>query len=288
MSLDRASIFYAVARLPQGGGAASPVDLTERVIDFTYEDREKGSDRLKLTVDNFDLIQFDDPLFETGQFLQVTWGVGANLAPTHKMVIKKVTGARQLTVEAHHKSVVMDSIRKRRKFENVTRSAVVRQIATEYRFRAPDIEDTTEVFEEIAQSNLTDAQFLRKLAHLEGFQFYLDASGLHWHERRLDQAPRKEYFYYRNPEAEGEILDFSIENDVTRRPGRVKVKSRDPLTKKEIEASASNSEDPDRVVLMGTTGVKASYQYVTQDGSAYPYDEIADGVYVSAVIRRVS
>ena len=151
------------------------------MIDFSFEDREKGTDRLKLTVDNFDLIQFDDPLFETGQFLQVTWGVGGTVAPLHKMVIKKVTGARQLTVEAQNKSVVMDSVRKRRRFENVTRSQVARKIATEYKFRNPDVQETEEVFEEITQSNISDAQFLRKLAHLEGFQFYLDSSGLHWH-----------------------------------------------------------------------------------------------------------
>lgn len=212
-------------------------------------------DRLQLTVDNKDLANFDDPLFEFGAKLRVAWGNGASASPVREMVIRKVTGGRELTVHAvSRKGSLMDTIKRRRRFENVRRSDVVAQVARENGFDVPDIEETPEVFPSIAQSNLTDGQLIRKLAHLEGFEFYIDFDGLHFHRRRVDQAPIRSYTYFTDPEG-GEIIDFNVENDVTRRPGKVTVKSRDPITKEDIEASASDKDDPDRDVLAGQVGV---------------------------------
>lgn len=245
---ERAAVFYYVARLQEGGNS-DPIDLTDRVQTFTFTDREGGVDRLQLTVDNKDLSNFDDPVFEYGAKLRVAFGNGQSTAPVRDMVIKKVKGGRELTVNAVTKDgAALDTIKRRRRFENVRRSDVVAQIAKENGFANPDIEESPEIFESIAQANLTDGQLLRKLANLEGFEFYIDFDGLHWHRRRVDQAPVREYVYFTDPN-EGEIIDFSIENDITRRPGKVTVKSRDPITKQEIEASASNEEDTDRDVM---------------------------------------
>jgi phage protein D len=271
MSSDRSSAFYSVLRLPPGQKTGELTDVTDRVTNFVYEDRENGTDKLSLTVDNFDLKQFDEEIFVTGGYLQVAWGVGSNVAQTRRMLIKKVTGGMTLQVEAHNEASVMDSVYKRRVFKSVRRSDVVRKIVEEYRIRAPDIQDSDEVFDEIAQSNLTDAQFIRKLAHLEGYQFYLDANGVHFHERRIDQAPRKEYIWYTDPK-EGEIISFSIENDVTRRPSQVKVCGRDPLTKERICGVGSNKTDLDRYVLATNTAT-GSYPDLTPDEEQLLYDQ---------------
>lgn len=247
---DRAAIFYYVASIDEGG-SAEPVDLTRRVLSFVFTDREGGLDKLTLTVDNKDLANFDDPLFEYGQKIRIAWGNGKAAAPVRDMVIRKVTGGRELTVEAVTKQgALLDTKKKRRRFENVRRSDVIAEIAKENGFANPDIEETPEVFPSIAQGNLTDGQLMRKLANLEGFELYIDFDGLHWHRRRVDQAPTREYVYYRDEEG-GEIIDFQIENDITRRPGRVTVKSRNPETKEDIEATASNADDADRDTLAG-------------------------------------
>lgn len=244
---DRAAIFYYVARIVDG--QADIVDLRDRVITFSYVDREGGLDKLTLTVDNKDLANFDDPLFEYGGKLRVAWGNGRSSSAVRDMVIKKVTGGRELTVVcAGKEGAALDTVKKRRRFEQVRRSDVVRQIARENGFRNPDIEETPEMFGSIAQSNLTDGQFLRKLAALEGFEFYVDFDGLHWHRRRVDQAPIRAYRYFNDPEG-GEIVDFNVTNDVTRKPGKVSVKSRDPLAKTDINAEASNDTDTDRSTL---------------------------------------
>jgi phage protein D len=247
---ERAAVFYYVAKLG-AGGESDPVDLTDRVRTFTFTDREGGLDRLQLTVDNKDLSNFDDPLFEYGVKLRVAFGNGQSSSPLRDMVIRKVTGGRELTINAVTKDGArLDTVKKRRRFENVRRSDVIAQLARENGFATPDIEESPEIFDSIAQGNLTDGQLMRKLADLEGFEFFIDAFGLHWHRRRVDQAPIREYIYFTDP-AGGEILDFNIENDITRRPGKVSVCSRDPITKEKIQASASNDEDKDRDTMAG-------------------------------------
>lgn len=249
----RAPWFY-VALVPEGG-QGELVDLTPRVLTFEYEDHESKTDKLRLTVNNFDLSNFDDPVFRHGARLNVSWGNGVDSAPMREVVVRKVTGGIVLNVEGDDRAVEMDTQKKRRTFENVSRSDIVRTIATENGWAQPTIEDTDEVFFAVNQANLTDAQMLRKLAALEGFEFFVDFDGLHWHRRKTDQAPARTLTYYAaNPEAAGEIISFNVENDITRKPGRVKVKSRDPMTKEDIEATADNVADKERTSLQAYIG----------------------------------
>lgn len=245
--------WYYVALIPEGG-KGEPVDLSARVTAFEYEDHESKTDKLKLTVNNFDLSNFDDPLFRHGARLQVAWGSGVDTAPIREVIVRSVKGGIELTVEADDRAVEMDTIKKSRTFEYVTRSDVVRQLAQENGYDEPDIEDTEELFPIISQCNLSDAQMIRKMAHLEGCEFFVDFDGFHWHRRRVGQAPLRTLTYYAaNPEAAGDIISFSVENDITRKPGRIRVKSRDPMTKQDIEAVADNETDTDRHVLQSYT-----------------------------------
>ena len=247
--------WYLIALVPEGG-KATPIDLTSRVKTCNFDDNERKTDKLKLTVDNFDLSNFDDPLWRTGALLQFTFGNGVSTSPTREVVVRKVTGGRVLQVEANDRAVELDTVKKRRAFEHMTRSEVVRQIADEAGFKDADIQDTDESFEVLNQGNLTDAQYMRKLAHLEGFQFFVDFDGLHWHRRRVGQAPIRTLTYYAaNPGASGDILDFNVENDITRKPGRVRVAARDPLEQKDIVSEADNEADSSRDVLQEFIGV---------------------------------
>lgn len=249
------SPWYYVALVPPGRNA-EPVDLTNSVLSFDFEDDERKTDKLRITVNNFDLSNFDDPLWQHGAILRVGFGNGVEQAPIREMVIKKVTGGRVLNIEANDRAVEMDTVRKRRVFENKTRSEVIRILAEENGYDDPDIEDTEERFEVLNQGNLSDAQFMRKLAHLEGFQFFVDFDGLHWHRRRVGQAPIRTLTYYAdNPAAGGDILDFNVENDITRKPGRVRVSGRDPIEQKEFTVEVDNESDTGREVMQKFLGV---------------------------------
>jgi phage protein D len=165
------------------------------------------------------------------------------MAPTRQVVIQKVTGFQTLAVEGHAVSVLMNKIARCRTFENVRRSDVARQLAKEngYGDARQDIEDTEQVLPVITQARMTDAQLLRRLADREGFEFYVDFDGLHFHKRRLGQRPIRALRWFTPPEV-GEILSINIHNDVTAMPGAVSVRGRDPLEKRDISERGSNTE----------------------------------------------
>ena len=236
-------VYYVRVR-PEGSGGER-VDLSERVLAFAFEDSEKKADKLVLTVDNWDLRNFDDPVWKKGNLLEVSWGYPGEMAPAREVVIQKVTGFQTLNVEGHAKSVLMNKLARCRAFENKRRSDVVREIAQEngYGGALQDVEDTEEVLAVITQARMTDAQFLRRLADREGFEFYVDFDGLHFHQRRLGQRPVRVLRWYTPPEV-GEVLAVNIENDITAKPGAVRVRGRDPLTRRDIDERGSNATTP--------------------------------------------
>lgn len=242
MTQPRSEPCYFVKVAPEGK-PSERVDLSSRVLSFVFEDSEKKADKLVLSVDNWDLSNFDDPIWSKGNILEVAWGYPGDMAPARQVVIQKVTGFQVLHVEGHARSILMNKVARCRTFDNVSRADVVRKIAEEngYGSSQQDIEDTAVTFPTITQARLTDAQLLRRLAHREGFEFYIDFEGLHFHRRRLGQRPVRVLRWYTPPEV-GEVISINIENDVTAKPGAVRLSGRDPLAKKDVQAKGSNAE----------------------------------------------
>lgn len=238
-------------RLLNEGG--DPVRVaSDEILSFEYTDSDRRADKVRLTVDNSGLANFDDPAWRKGAKIDVRWGYPGNMAPARRAVIMKVTGFLELSIEARAESVLMNRTTNTRVFENMTRSEIVRQIAEENGWSGGvvDVDDTTERFEVVTQPRLTDAQMIRRLAAREGFEFYVDTDGFHFHARRLAQRPLRTFRYF--TDLSGEIIgEPTIDNDVTARPGRVRVQGRDPLTREDIDATADNESDADRPGLGG-------------------------------------
>lgn len=234
-------IFYVLV-VTAGSANVQRVDATDLITAFEYEDSEKKADKLTLTVDNWDLSNFDNPIWKPGNSLYVTWGYNGRVTPERQCVIQKVTGATELKVEAQSKSVVMNREVRSALYENTRRSEIVHAIAKQYGYgdNARFIEDTEEVYESIVQARATDAQFIKRLADLEGFEFYVDFEGFHWHPRRMGQQPHRVLQWFLPP-AVGDILGFSVENDIFAKPKKVTTKGRDPLGKKDINGEGSDS-----------------------------------------------
>lgn len=225
--------------------------VTDEVQSFKYTDKERAADVLKLRVDNSDLSQFDDPVWRKGGKLRVRWGYPGAMSPERTVVITSVKGFRELSIEANALSVVMNTVVKCRVFENTTITQVARDIATENGFGTDlqIIDEVPETHDVITQARLTDAQFLRRWASRIGFEFWVDFDGLHFHERRVGEAPVRVLTYHEDP-GQGDILeDPTIDNDLTARPGRVRVRGRDPKTREDIDQAADNDSDNNRPVL---------------------------------------
>ena len=265
------------------------IDISALVTSFSFEDRERKVDKVTITVDNFLLDQFDPSgaQIKKGDVIEYAFGYADGvMSPIREAVVKKVTGGLSLNIEAHSKDVLMDKVKRRKVYRNVTRSEVVQIIADRngYTVEQQAIERTGPILESISQSNLTDAQFLRKLANRQGFEFYVDYDGFHWHERNVSQAPIRTFIYYTD-EGEGDILDWEVTNDITRRPGRVRVKAKNPDTGEEFVAEASDATYTNRTALQPTpqTEVVLSINGVTgqtkweqepKADNAYEHDEV--------------
>lgn len=214
--------------------------LDGRVESFSYEDSEKKADKVTLTVRNDDLALLDDPDLMGGVVLEVSWGYPGHMAPPRRAVIKTIKGFAKLTIEAMATSVLAAREQKARNWTGRTRSAVVRDVARAmgYEGESARIEDTTEVVDTINQLGETDAHLLRRLAVEEGFVFYVDDTGLHWHNRKLSGAPTRVFTYHTDP-GRGDVLSVNVESDLTRRVGKTTVKGRDPETKQDISVDAT-------------------------------------------------
>lgn len=233
-------MFNVKVRAPGGKGVR--VDQSDRIISLHYEDEESKVDKIELVVDNFDLTHIDSPLWRQGNIIEASWGYPGLMAPTREAVIKKVKGAKQLKVEAYDKGVLFHREQRIRTWDDVRRSDVARRIAKEYGFEGERvfIQDTKVVQEHVCQARMTDAQLLRDMAKREGYDWYIDFDGFHFHERQLRQKPIRTFIYYSDPGA-GDIIDWDIDSDITAaKPGQVKAMGRDPLTKEDFSHSANN------------------------------------------------
>jgi phage protein D len=270
------------------GNSERITDQSHRIQSFTFTDSDKKADKISLRVDNFDLSNFDDQLWKHGNLLRVSWGYPGNLSPPRECVIDKVSGGTSLNVEAHAKSVLLDRVVKSRVFENVKRSDVARQIAQEngYAGQFLHIEDTEICMPCITQAKMTDARFLTRLAHQEGFTFFVDFDGFHFHERKLDQRPYRKYVYY--TDNRGDILSLSMEHNISARYGRSSVKGRDPLTRENVEEVADNKTDTDRAVLSSNVALPATDRTRSESektstipsGSSRVLGQNSDGSYI--------
>ena len=234
-------VFYVLVQ-PAGAKEAARVDASDLITALEYEDSEKKVDKLTLTVDNWDLSNFDNPIWKPGTKLFVRWGYAGRMAPARECIIQKVTGGTTLKVEAQGKALLMNAKSRDALYENTRRSEIVHSLAKEYGYGddVRFIEETFEEYEHISQARATDAQFIKRLADAEGFEFYIDHTGFHWHARQMGQAPQRVLQWFLPPHV-GDIIDFNVENDIFAKPAKVVAKGRDPLGKKTVTGEGSDS-----------------------------------------------
>lgn len=248
--IDRSAPGVRITLLANERAASGePLDLGQRIIGFTFDDAERKADKLSLQLDNFDLSLFDREDLMGGATLEVSWGYPGNMSVPRRVVVKKLKGFNTLTIEGQATSSLMNRESKTRNWENVTRSEVAQQIAEEHGHEGEfiDIDDSEEVFDVINQSGETDARFLRRLASREEFEFYVDAGGFHFHERRQSAAPTHIFTWYADP-GRGDVISINVESDLVKRAGRTTVRGRDPMQRSTIDSSTSN-ETADRSTL---------------------------------------
>lgn len=262
-------IFY-VTIFPAQADGGGEIDVSESIMSLTYEDDETKADKLTLQVDNFNLTNFDAPIWKTGNKVEVSWGYQGRTSPPRTCTIQKVTGAVVLSVEALGQDILMNKHSVVKTRDNKKRSDVAREIAEAngYTGDALFIDDTKEVMKHITQARMTDAQLLRDMARREGFEFYVDFDGFHFHKRKLGQQPLRTFTYY--TDKTGDIISFNVENDIyARKAGGMTAAGIDPKSKEKIEEKGDNVTNKGDTALAPTkviiTGISERDGSVTGD-----------------------
>lgn len=233
----------------QANAALGAALIEDRLESFKFTDTDEGKDSAEMVFRNSDFLMLDMPVFTKGVKLLMTWGWPGQLAVPRRMIVMKVRGGEMVTVTCHCTLALFDKEKRSRYEVFITDSEFVRLVAKDHGYTGVlvDIEDTSEMRDSITQPRtMTDARMLHKLARKNGFVFYMDASGLHWHKRRTDLDPVKTYWYKTDP-GRGDILSPPrIEANLTRAVAQVKVLARDPIRKGaaiEVVADDSNADD---------------------------------------------
>lgn len=223
---------------------ADRVDIDGRVTGMTYIDSEKKADQFKLEIDNNDLSFFDDPVFRKGNALEVTWGYPGDMSPPRVAIIQKTTGARKLMVEARDCGVLLNRLTRCETYKSKSRSQIAAIVAERNGFGPDDqfIEDTKEVEETTLQARLTDAQFLKRLAYKEGYEWFIDYDGFHFHRRQVTLNAFRTFVWLGAAGNENGIISFNVENDISAKPAAVCKKGRCPSKKCDISEDGSDGD----------------------------------------------
>jgi len=215
----------------------SSIDLSGRVLKFTFEDSETKADKVTLELDNHDLSLFERADLAGGTLWEVSWGYAGAMAPPRRVVVRKLTGFETLSLEANSLGVLLDSVAKIRTFSRMTRGQVAASVAREHGYDGPlvDIEADGSIEDTIVQGGETDARFLRRLAARDGRLFFVDAAGFHFRRRR----PARQVTHTFTWRADANLLSVRVESNLAARVGKVEVRAHDPMTKQTVVAAAT-------------------------------------------------
>lgn len=221
--------------------------LTSRILSFRFSDHARKKDMIEMNFRNEDYSLFDRPIFVKGQKLLVTWGFPGATAAPRRVIIVSIKGGREVTVRGHCTLSLFDKKKQSRFMAGVTDSEFVRAVASEYGYKGTLVHiDRTDERHDITQARwMTDARMMRKLAKRNGFDFYVDSTGLHWHKQPASREPFHNYIYKRDA-GQGEILEPpEFEANLTKGVSKVRVVARDPLLRAVVEGTAGINDETD-------------------------------------------
>lgn len=215
-----------------------------RLLSMTYEDTEKAADKAVIKLENSDLRFPDDPIFDNGNTLFLSWGYVGAMSLEREMSITKWTPGLTFTVEAQFKAAVKaNQLPVDATYYGKSYSDIATLIAERNGFGSGNtfIESVPFRPEHVVQHNLTDAQFMKMLAKEIGYVFFIDASGWHFHPQAVGQQPRKVIRFFAGDD-KSDLLEYpQFESSPAAQPGNVKVKAKDPITKKSLSAEGNNT-----------------------------------------------
>ncbi len=236
---------------PKEESPLDPADKT-RIAKYVYVDSDEDLDTLKLTIDNKDQTQSENPAWAKGNEIETSFGVGNNRSALKRFVIKTAKGFPNLVITAFETTIKLNAVDRCRIFENVKLSDIARTLAREQGFSDVNIQDTATTHIQITQAHEPDARFLKRIAEKVGFQFFIDSGVFHWHERDFKQQPLRLLKFFTSKV--GDIIKYKFIDDSASKPGEIEERGFDSLEKSPYVVTGSD-KDTKRTSLGSVVGV---------------------------------
>lgn len=136
---------------------------------ITYEDNATGSDLLTIDIQDPEFIFLDDNIFLEDVPIKFVGGFDNNYRTMFEGYISVIdadfpeTGSPSLTIHCMDNTHLMNRVKKKKTWNNVSRAKVAKEIFQSYGFSV-EIDDNGTKQDSITQNNETDIAFLTKLA----------------------------------------------------------------------------------------------------------------------------
>lgn len=222
--------------------------LSNRLISLKVTADAKRVSEAELTFYNEDLALLDSPVMQKGTLLKIAWGYSGYMGRTRTFKVHKVKGSTarvsnfgQLKIIALGQTFDLHGKAKSRCFRNTSIVGIVRRIARSYGINSGNLELGADDQKRgtYHQVNQTDAQFLKSLAQKLGWSFFVEDGVLTFAPpSSIDKnQPIASYTYFNDNQ--GWIKRFEPTTNIQSLPGSVTVKSRDPVTGKRVQHTAT-------------------------------------------------
>lgn len=226
----------------------NPIDeeLLQRVTFYEYEDTE-GVDKLTVKFDNTDLTIDENEFFDLGNMIETKFGYEDNLSRNRLMIINKILGLKEITVEAFEPVLQFKKPGKAANYENSLLEPIVKKITDGYKLKynmveRKDINDNPLRADYNQPSGSTDIQFLASIGAKIGYKVWIETDTLFFMPRRYWQPPYMKFIYYGG---EGQVIAFVPESFNSDKSSKVNTSDIDIETKQpyRIVEDGSNSKE---------------------------------------------
>lgn len=249
--------FYAPAFEIVAGGANVVRELLLEITSVTVEQPLEGAHRFSFVISNsFDPAQQEflkargktlPEFFEFGLPVEVRMGFGERSGLTDILsgIVTELhtsfpaSGQPQLTISGYDHSYRLMKGSESQNWENRRDSDVARAIATQFNL-TPNVEDTKVQHPKIEKSQESAAQFLRRLAQRNGFEFFVVKKELVFRTPANDAKGAIELVWGRG------LTSFSPEINLSEQVTQVEVYGWNVQEKKPIVGRARKGDEPGR------------------------------------------
>ena len=318
---------FQPAFLIQIEGQALSTDITGEITSFVFEDNEDELDVMEVFVSDRHLRFVDHPLFQEGNEIVARFGYVDALSPRKKAVIKDIdydfpeNGDPRIRLKAYDRGFQLAGKENQKVWQKPPPGILYSEIAEEIAAAnglAPVVTPTVGRHLRVAQSNVSDAQFLKELAAkardrdgdgVTGYAFFVQDDELHFHPRTLTEAPVTVLEYF--TDRKGLLRSFrpSTQSQGAKGAGtQTKAVGVDPRRKAPVEHAADNETTPERpslgkrtYLVDGNTGESAYKEQESgrivpsversegfhEEPGQEPAQDLAEGTFAAAELRQV-